>query len=148
MRSRPSSSPATREFWPRAVALLILISLLGIWVWIETTPPARVAPPPGAAVAIDKSPPAQARRKAAIDKLLADGLVRRIDTDGEATVSASLRPAFYLLDEPRRLEHAQTIYAYYFDGGSVNDVVVFRDSRNGNRVGQYNPYRDGLRMYK
>ena len=83
-----------------------------------------------------------------IDKLLADGLLRRIDVDAQARVRASLRPGFYMLDEPTRRDYAQTIYAYYFDGSNVNDVLVLRDGRNGNEVGRYNPYRDGLSMYK
>jgi hypothetical protein len=134
--------------WARASAILIMIAVLTIWVWIETTPPERVPPAPGQAVEIDKSPAAQQHRKAVIDKLLADGLLRRIEVDAQARVRASLRPGFYMLDEPTRRDYAQIIYSYYFDGSNVNDVLVLRDGRNGNEVGTYNPYRDGLNMYK
>jgi hypothetical protein len=40
------------------------------------------------------------------------------------------------------------LYGYYFDGSSVNDTVILRDARHGNEVGQYNPYKGGLRMYR
>jgi hypothetical protein len=148
MSSSSNSHASARQTWIRASALLIVIAVLAIWVWIEATPPQRVPPAPGQAVAIDKSPAAQQQRKAVIDKLLADGLLRRIQVDGQARVRAWLRPGFYMLDEPTRREYAQSIYAYYFDGSNVNDVVVLRDGRNGNEVGRYNPYSDGLKMYK
>lgn len=148
MSSNLNGGRSPQRTWSRVAALVILMVVLGIAFWIEAQTPQRVAPPPGQAVAIDKSIPAQQQRKAVIDKLLGDGLLRRIETKSTATVRASLRPAFYMLDESRRLDYAQVIYAYYFDGASVNDVVVFRDSRNGNEVGRYNPYRDRLRMYK
>jgi hypothetical protein len=143
-----NTDPGTGRPWARASAILILIAVLAIWVWIEATPPERVPPDPGQAVAIDKSPAAQLERKAVIDKLLADGLLRRIDVDARARVRASLRPGFYTLDEPTKRDYAQTIYAYYFDGSNVNDVLVLRDARNGNEVGKYNPYREGLSMYR
>jgi hypothetical protein len=148
MRFSSNTDPSAGRPWARASAILIMIAVLAVWVWIEATPPERVPPGPGQAVAIDKSPTAQQQRKAVIDKLLADGLLRRIEVDAQARVRASLRPGFYMLDEPTRRDYAQIIYAYYFDGSNMNDVLVLRDGRNGNEVGQYNPYRDGLSMYK
>jgi hypothetical protein len=147
------SSGSTTEAWAgralaRAAALLIVVAVVTVWVWIEATPPARLAPAPGQALAIDKSPPAQQQRRAIIDKLLADGLLRSIELRGAARVRASLRPGFYMLDEPTRREYAHIMYTYYFDGSNVNDVVILRDGRNGNEVGQYNPYGGGLSMYK
>jgi hypothetical protein len=148
MSLNSDTDPSRRGRWARVAALLIIISVVTIWVWIEATPPERVAPDPGQTVAIDKSPTAQQQRKAVIDKLLADGLLRRIEVDAHARVRAWLRPGFYALDESTRRDYVETIYTYYFDGSNVNDVVVLRDGRNGNEVGRYNPYRDGLNMYK
>jgi hypothetical protein len=147
MSSSSNTQAVAGPAWARAAAVLVVIAVVTAWVWIEATPPARLPPAPGQALAIDKSPPAQQQRKTVIDKLLADGLLRSIDVRA-ARVRASLRPGFYMLDEPARREYAQIIYAYYFDGSNVNDVVVLRDGRNGNEVGQYNPYRGGLSMYK
>lgn len=132
----------------RVCGLAVLIAVLGVWLWIEATPPPREAPPAGQVIAIDKSPQAQSERKAVIDKLVADGLVRRIEPARGGTLKASLRPAFYLMDPEARGRYVDVIYRYYFDGTSVNDVVTFRDARNGNEVGQYNPYKGGLNMYK
>ncbi len=126
----------------------MLLAVLGVWLWIEATPPPRAAPPTGQVIAIDKSARAQTERKAVIDNLVADGRLRRIDAEHAGTVKASLRPGFYLMDTETRARHADVIYRYYFDGTSVNDVVAFRDARNGNEVGQYNPYKGGLNMYK
>jgi hypothetical protein len=140
---------AARElFWRSAAALVGVVAVLGVWAWIEATPVPRVMPPPGEALVIDKSPQAQNERKAVIDRLLADGLVRRFDHERTGALRASLRPAFYNLDEPTRRKYIDTIYAFYFDGSSVTDTVILRDARHGNEVGQYNPYKGGLQMYK
>jgi hypothetical protein len=137
-----------KTFWLRASALAGLLAVLGLWSWIEATPPPRVAPPAGQAMVIDRSPQAQSERKAVIDKLLADGLVRRIDPERGGALRVTLRPAFYTMDEETRRKYIDVIYRYYFDGASLNDTVILRDARNGNEVGHYNPYKDGLNMYK
>ena len=128
--------------------IAVLLAVLGAWVWIEASPSPRVAPPAGQAIAIDKSPRAQHERKLVIDKLLADGLVRRIDFSGGDTVRVSLRPAFFTIDEDARRRYVDVLYRHYFDGSSVNDRVVLRDARHGNEVGQYNPYSGGLNLYR
>ena len=140
--------PERKLFWTRALGLGVVLAVLGVWFWIEATPRPRVAPSAGQAAAIDRSPGAQSERKAVIDKLVADGLLRRIDPERGGTLRVSLRPAFYTLDEAARRQYADVIYRYYFDGSSVNDTVILRDARNGNEVGQYNPYKGGLNMYK
>ena len=132
----------------RAFALVLVIAVVVAWVWIEATPQSREAPAAGQAIAIDRSEPAQSERKAVIDRMVADGLVRRIDPERGGTLRVTLRPAFYTLDTENRLKYADLIYRYYFDGSSVNDTVIMRDARNGNEVGQYNPYKGGLNMYK
>ena len=141
--------PEQKTFWSRALGTALVVAVLGVWVWIEATPPPRTAPPAGQAIAIDKSPRAQGERKAVIDKLLADGLVRNIDDAPRAgTLRASLRAGFYALDEATRREYADVIYRYHFDGSSVNDRITMRDAKNGNEVGEYNPYKGGLKMYR
>jgi hypothetical protein len=137
-----------RQFWLRASGLAVLLGVLGIWIWIEATPVPRIPPPPGQALLIDKSAGAQSERKIWIDDMLAKGLVRRIDTGRGGSLSMSLRPTFYALDDETRRKYIDVVYAYYFDGSSVNDTVILRDSRHGNEVGQYNPYSGGLRIYK
>lgn len=137
-----------RTFRGRAAALAVLLAVLGVWVWIEATPPPRTPPAAGQGIAIDKSPAAQSGRKAVIDKLRADGLLRSIEQTRDHTLRASLRPGFYLLDEAQRHEYADILYRYHFDGTNVNDAVTLRDARNGNVVGEYNPYRGGLKMYR
>ena len=126
----------------------MLLAVFGGWFWIMATPQPRIAPPAGQAIAIDKSPRAQSERKAVIDKLIADRLIRPIDPERRGTLRVSLRPAFYTMDQATRRNHVDVIYRYHFDGSSVNDTVILRDARNGNEVGQYNPYQGGLNMYK
>ena len=140
--------PETNALWVRASALAVLLAVLGAWFWIEASVPPREAPPSGQAIAIDKSAHTEAARKAAIEKVIQDGLVRRIEPGRGGTLRVSLRPAFYLLDEGKRHEYVDLIYRHYFDGSSVNDTVVLRDARHGNEVGQFNPYKGGLKMYK
>lgn len=135
-------------FWLRASGIAFVVTVLGIWLWLEATPAPRVAPPPGQALVIDKSARAQDERKAVIDGLIGKSLLRRIDGERSGTLRVSLRPAFYLLDDPTRRKYVDVIYAFYFDGSSVNDTIVLRDARHGNEVGTYNPYRGGLNMYK
>ena len=129
----------------RAAGIAVLLAVLGTWVWIEAAPTPRVAPPAGQAIAIDKSARAQHERKLVIDRMMADGLVRRIDFAG-GELRVSLRPAFFMLDEDTRRRHVDVIYRHYYDGASVNDRVVLRDARHGNEVGHYNPYGGGLTM--
>jgi len=137
-----------RQFWLRASGLAFLLAVLGIWFWIEATPVARVSPPPGKAIVIDKSTEAQRERRAVIDAMLEKGLVRRIETGRGGSLSMSLRPTFYTLDDETRRKYVEAVYAYYFDGASVNDTLILRDARHGNEIGQYNPYSGGLRIYK
>ena len=136
------------QFWLRASGLGILLAVLGIWFWIEATPPPRIAPPPGKALVIDKSDQAQRERKAVIGELIEKGLVRRIDQQRTGSLRIVLRGPFYLMDENTRRKYIEAVYAYYFDGSNVNDTVILRDAQHGNEVGQYNPYRGGLNMYK
>ena len=136
-----------RQFWLRASGLAFLLGVLGIWLVIEATPVPRLSPPQGQTIVIDKSAQAQRERKEVIDSMLEKGLVRRIDT-ARGALSMSLRPSFYALDDEMRRKYIDVVYAYYFDGGSVNDTVILRDARHGNEVGQYNPYKGGLRIYK
>ena len=137
-----------RQLWLRASGLLFVGSVLGFWLWVEATPAPREAPPPGQALAIDKSDKAQSERKALIDAMIEKGLVRRVDPGRDGVARVTLRAPFFLLDEETRRRHIDVFYAYYFDGSSVNDTVILRDARHGNEVGQYNPYRGGLTMYK
>lgn len=131
-----------------AIGLAICAIVLGIWIWIEQKPVERVSPPPGKALVIDKSAAAQSERKALLDRLMAEGLVREVDSRRAGSIRVALRPAFYKLDEPTREKYLSAIYAYYFDGSSVNDTIILRDARHGNNIGRYNPYGEGLVMYK
>jgi hypothetical protein len=136
------------RFLYRAAGLVFVVAVLGAAVWIAATPAPRVKPNAAEAVAIDKSPRAQRERKAIIDELIAKGLVRRIEPEHGGTIRVTLRPAFYTMDEATRRKYVDVIYAYAFDGSSVNDTVILRDAQHGNEIGQYNPYRGGLKMYK
>ena len=135
-------------FWRRAAGLAVFLAVLGAWAWIEAVPTPVVAPPAGQAITVDKSPDAQRDRKAVIDRLVADGAIRRIEPERDGRLRVTLRAPFYTMEEPVRRGYAETIYRYYFDGSNVNAGIIFRDARHGNEVGQYNPYRGGLTMYK
>ena len=136
------------QFFVRAAGIAVVVAVIAAAVWIAATPAPRVKPPAAEALAIDKSPRAQSERKATIDELVAKGLVRRIDPERGGSIRVTLRPAFYLMDDEMRRKYVDVIYAYAFDGSSVNDTVILRDAQHGNEVGQYNPYKGGLRMYK
>jgi hypothetical protein len=132
----------------RAAGVAIVVAVLGAAVWIAATPAPRVKPTAAEAVVIDKSQRAQAERKAVIDELIAKGLVRRIDPERGGSIRVTLRARFYTMDEETRRKYLDVIYAYMFDGSSVNDTVFLRDAQHGNEIGQYNPYKGGLNMYK
>ena len=137
------------SFWVRASGIAFVVAVFGTWFWIEATPTPRVAPPAEQALVIDKSARAQGERKAVIDGLMEKGLLRRIDSsERSGSLRVSLRPGFYNFDDETRRKYIDVIYAYYFDGLSVNDTVILSDARHGNEVGTYNPYRGGLKMYK
>jgi hypothetical protein len=137
-------------FWVRASGVALIVCVLGAALWIATVPAPRVKPAVGEALAIDKSPAAQREREATIDELVTKGLIRPIEPGraGTGVQRVSLRPAFYTMDEATRRKYIEQIYAYFFDGSSVNDTVILRDAQHGNEIGQYNPYRGGLKMYK
>jgi hypothetical protein len=136
------------ERWVKLSGVLFVAGVMGVWLWLEATPAPRVKPASAQAIFIDKSPDAQTARKAAIDEFMAKGLIRRIDPGRRGELKVSVRPGFYSMEEEMRRKTVDVLYAYYFDGSSVNDTVILRDARHGNEVGQYNPYRGGLRMYK
>jgi hypothetical protein len=140
--------PRLNTFWRRALGLAGFMAVLGVWVWIEAIPAPAVAPSAGQAITIDKSPGAQADRRRVIEKLLADGLVRRINPQRGGEVDVSIRPQFVALDEATRRSYAEVVYRYHFDGSNVNDAVILRDARHGNEVGRYNPYQGGLILHK
>lgn len=131
-----------------ALAIAVIAVVIGIWIWIERQPIERVSPSAGQALAIDKSPRAQAERKAVIDWLIDQGHVRRVDAERAGSVRVTLRPSFYEMDEATRKKYLHAVYGYYFDGSSTTDSVALRDGRHGNNVGRYNPYSGGLTMYK
>jgi len=139
---------ANQSWLQRAIGFGVLFIVIGVSMWMATTPAPRVKPKPAEALAIDKSAAAQRERKALIDELVAKGLLRRVDPERGGEVRVTLRPAFYLLDDETRRKYVDAIYAYFFDGSSVNDTVILRDGRNGNEIGHYNPYRGGLKIYK
>ena len=132
----------------RAAGLAVVVGVLGAAVWLAATPAPRVTPKPSETVVIDKSQRAQDERKVIIDELIAKGLVRRIDPERGGSIRVTLRSTFYTMDDETRRKYVEVIYAYVFDGTSVNDTVILRDAQHGNEIGQYNPYRGGLKMYK
>ena len=134
--------------WVKLSGLLLVVAVLGVWLWIEATPAPRIKPAASQAINVDKSPNAQAERKASIDEFIAKGLIRRVDLGRKGEIKVSLRPGFYAMEEEMRRKTIEVLYAYYFDGTSINDTVILRDARHGNEVGTYNPYNQGLRMYK
>jgi hypothetical protein len=134
--------------WVKLSGVLFVVAVMGVWLWLEATPAPRVKPAASQAIVIDKSAGAQTARKAAIDDFIANGLVRRVDSGRQGELKVSLRPAFYAMEEEPRRKTVEVLYAYYFDGTSINDTVILRDARHGNEVGRYNPYNGGLRMYK
>jgi hypothetical protein len=130
------------------VTIAMVVGLYVTWVLINRSGPENVAVPPERAIAIDQSDAAQRERQARVDKLIADGLVRRIDKARDGSPRVTLRPPFYVLDPETRRTHIEVIYALYFDGSRVTDTVYLRDSRHGNEVGEFNPYAGGLRMVR
>jgi hypothetical protein len=126
----------------------IACALLIAWALIERSTPREVPAPPGQAIALDRSERAQREREALVAKMVADGLVRRIDKTRDGSPRVVVRPAFYELDAETRTHHIEAVYALYFDGSSMTDTVYLRDARHGNEVGEYNPYAGGLRMVK
>src|SRR5687768_10505957 len=111
-------------WWVRASGIAFVVAVLGIWLWLEATPTPRVAPPADKALVIDKSARAQGERKAVIDGLIEKGLLRRIYAERGGSLRVSLRPGFYNFDDETRRKYVDVIYAYYFDGSSVNDTVI------------------------
>jgi len=131
-----------------AGALAVFIGLLA-WImpqWLAQQP--AMLPSQFPVIHIDKSPVAQQQRKAAIDELLRQGLIRRIEVASGNQLRVWLPAHFYTLDTATRRRHVELVYGYYFDGRNPRDAVQLRDARNGNVVGRYNPYDQGLVMVR
>jgi hypothetical protein len=94
----------------------------------------------------DKSPAKQAERKQFIEKIIAQGLIQKVDTTGGSLPKMFVRPSFNNLDLDTKQSFASVVYAYYFDGSNFTDVVVLRDSRTGKDIGNYNPNPGGLKL--
>jgi hypothetical protein len=152
--SAPTTDERQRALTRTRVRAWLTVAAMAVglyiaWVLIERAESTRdTTPPAGQAVAIDTSSDAQRERKAHVDKMIADGLVRRLDRARDGSPRVTLRPAFYELDVETRRRHIEVIYALYFDGSRTSDTVYLRDSRHGNEVGEYNPYAGGLRMVR
>jgi hypothetical protein len=132
--------------WISVIAMAIALYIA--WLLIQHYTPPAPPPPADKAVSVDTSADAQRARKAHVDKMIEDGLVRRIDKTRDGSPRVTLRPAFYELDPEVRRKHLEVIYALHFDGSRTSDTVYLRDSRHGNEVGHYNPYAGGLIMVR
>jgi hypothetical protein len=95
---------------------------------------------------VDRSPAKQAERKQFIEKLIAQGLIQKVDTAGGNLPKMFVRPAFNALDLDTKQSFASVVYAYHFDGSNISDSVVLRDSRSGKDIGNYNPNLGGLKL--
>jgi hypothetical protein len=122
--------------------------LLVAWTTIDQHEGAPSAAPQATRIDIDRSAHAQQERHAVVEKMIADGLVRRIDRTRNGSPRIVLRPAFYQLDPHTRQRLVEAVYGLHFDGSRPGDTVYLRDSRHGNEVGDYNPYTGGLRMVR
>jgi len=146
---QPQSAPAVTRVQRHALLLAgVLAVCIGLLAWIM---PQWLAEKPvvlPAIVEIDKSPVAQQQRKAGVDELLRQGLIRRIEAGNGNPLRVWLPAHFYALDTETRRRHVELVYSYYFDGRNPQDAVQLRDARNGNVVGRYNPYDQGLMMVR
>lgn len=124
-------------------ALVVFAAIIPI---NTSSPPASAPAPAKKSVVIDKSPAKQAERKKFIERLIAQGVIQKVDTMGGNLPKIYVRPAFYNIDLDTKQSLVSVVYAYYFDGSNISDSVILRDSRTGKDVGDFNPNLGGLKM--
>jgi hypothetical protein len=57
-----------------------------------------------------------------------------------------VRPAFYALDFDQKQDVIGVVYAFYFDGSNISDLVRIYDSKSGREIGSYSTVNPGLRL--
>jgi hypothetical protein len=88
----------------------------------------------------------QEKRKKLPEELMAKSVFQKISMMGGSIPKAYVTPTVYAVDFDTQQKFVSEIYAYYFDGTNITDVVTLRDSRNGKDVGEFNPQMGGLKM--
>ena len=121
-------------------ALGIFVAVFIVWMVVAGLAP--VSPPPSAVqpvARLDKSPAAEARRKALIEKLIREGIFQKIETPGNLP-RLWVRSAFHELDFDQKKTFVEVVYAYYFDGSDRTEWVRIFDSQTGKEIGGFNPH--------
>jgi hypothetical protein len=119
---------------------LVLALLMGACCWVlDHTPSKHQSPPP---VLIDRSDAAQRQRANAIEKLVARGVVQKLD-HGQVPV-LWIGPAFAALPSDEKYAVAQVAYGYAGDPDA--EILELRDGRSENEVGRFS-LMAGLNLY-
>ena len=132
---------------PRAKGCLVLIvAVLGILIVSNWVGEPKIGRDPEPAVKkLDKSEKAQKQRLALIQKLIDQGVFRKVEVPGNLPRVWVTRQ-FISLDFDTKQKFASVVYAYHFDGTGQTDMVLLIDDRTGKQIGRYGIVYGGLRM--
>ena len=119
---------------------LVLALLTGACCWVlDLAPSKHQSPPP---VFIDRSDAAQRQRANAIERLVARGVVQKLDR-GQFPV-LWVGPAFAALSSDEKNTVAQIAYGYAGDPDA--EILELRDGRSRNEMGRFS-LMAGLNLY-
>jgi hypothetical protein len=80
----------------------------------------------------------QKKRKEIIDKIIKQGVITKIEIPGNLP-HMWITPLYKNLDYDLKVNFANLVYSYYVTENSSYDMVIFKDSKTGQRIGGYSP---------
>lgn len=127
------------------IAVLILIIILGETSQTQDdTSDSQKRSTAEPVVVIDKSTQMQNSRKEFINKLLREGVFKKVEMPA-SLIHVWVDTSFILLDYDTKKSFLEVVYCYYYDGNDLSDSVVLKDNLTGKRIGGYSP-SSGLKI--
>lgn len=87
---------------------------------------------------IDKSDQMQAQRKELLEKLIANGVFKKIEKPG-SFVHVWVDGGFTLIEYDMKKSFLEVVYCYFYDGKNGSDGVILKNNLTGKRIGSYDP---------
>jgi hypothetical protein len=130
-----------------AVFVLIAIAAL-LGSQAETQKPDAASKPAVAEkreplIKIDKSAEMQEGRLRLLEKLKAQGVFQKVEMPGNLP-RLWIAPRFHTIDFDQKEKFVSVVYAYYFDGYNMGDVVRIFDGETAKEIGDYSS--QGLKL--
>ena len=89
-------------------------------------------------VEFNKSEKIQAKRKQLLDRLIGEGIFKKIEMPS-TRAHVWIDRQFMLIDYDTKVSFLSVVYCYYYDGTDESAHVTLKDNLTGKRIGTYHP---------